>query len=284
MSATSPGETVVRIRGLRKSFGETRVLNGVDLDVRRGRVVSVIGPSGSGKTTLLRCINALETYDEGSIELDGTEVGFVDRNGKRRRRKERELSAIRAETGMVFQMFYLFPHLTAAENVMLGLRKVRKRSKQEARAVAERWLARVGLADKLDSYPAQLSGGQQQRVGIARAVAMEPKVLLLDEITSALDPELVGEVLAVVRRLADDGMTMIVVTHEMAFAREVSNLVVFMDGGRILVQGEPGEVLARPSHDRLRSFLSRLAATPHIQPAADAAAHPSTGSPSTSSG
>src|SRR5262249_570629 len=172
--------------------------------------------SGSGKTTLLRCVNALEAYDEGSIRLDGVEVGYLEHGGRRRR--EHELTALRAQTGMVFQMFFLFPHLTATENIMLGLRKVLGKAKSEARAIAERWLTRVGLADKLESYPFQLSGGQQQRVGIARAVAMEPKVLLLDEITSALDPELVGEVLAVVRRLADDGMTMIVVTHELAFA------------------------------------------------------------------
>ena len=251
-------DAVVRIRGLGKSFGTNRVLNGVDLEVARGEVVSIIGPSGSGKTTLLRCVNALEIYDEGSVTLDGVEVGYLEAAGRRRRRKERELSAIRAETGMVFQMFFLFPHLTAAENVMLGLRKVRGKDKASARASAERWLTRVGLADKFDSYPAQLSGGQQQRVGIARAVAMEPKVLLLDEITSALDPELVGEVLAVVRQLADDGMTMIVVTHEMAFAREVSDLVVFMDGGRIIVEGRPDEVLQNPSHERLKTFLSRL--------------------------
>jgi polar amino acid transport system ATP-binding protein len=257
MAATGDNDAVVRIRGLAKSFGDNRVLNGVDLDVTRGEVVTIIGPSGSGKTTLLRCVNALEIYDEGSIRLDGVEVGYADGAG-RRRRKERELSAIRAETGMVFQMFFLFPHLTAAENVMLGLRKVRGKSKAEARAIAERWLTRVGLADKFESYPSQLSGGQQQRVGIARAVAMEPKVLLLDEITSALDPELVGEVLAVVRQLADDGMTMIVVTHEMAFAREVSDLVVFMDGGRIIVEGKPAEVLENPRHERLKSFLSRL--------------------------
>jgi polar amino acid transport system ATP-binding protein len=257
--ASSAGaDVVVRIRGLGKSFGTLRVLNGVDLDVTRGEVVSVIGPSGSGKTTLLRCINALELYDEGTIQLDGVEVGYIERGGRRRRRMERELSGIRAETGMVFQMFFLFPHLTAAENIMLGLRKVRGKNKADARAIAERWLTRVGLADKFDSYPAQLSGGQQQRVGIARAVAMEPKVLLLDEITSALDPELVGEVLAVVRQLADDGMTMIVVTHEMAFAREVSDLVVFMDGGRIVVEGKPDEVLEAPSHERLKTFLSRL--------------------------
>jgi polar amino acid transport system ATP-binding protein len=259
MAAADDSAAIVRIRGLGKAFGSNRVLNGVDLDVARGEVVTIIGPSGSGKTTLLRCVNALEIYDEGSIKLDGIEVGYLEAiAGRRRRRKERELSAIRAETGMVFQMFFLFPHLTAAENVMLGLRKVRGKDKAEARTIAERWLARVGLADKFDSYPAQLSGGQQQRVGIARAVAMEPKVLLLDEITSALDPELVGEVLAVVRQLADDGMTMIVVTHEMAFAREVSDLVVFMDGGRIIVEGRPDEVLETPSHERLKTFLSRL--------------------------
>ncbi|MFL5259479.1 MAG: amino acid ABC transporter ATP-binding protein [Hyphomicrobiales bacterium] len=251
-------EAVVSIRGLHKSFGETEVLKGVDLEVRRGEVVSVIGPSGSGKTTLLRCVNALEPYDQGSIMLDGVEVGFTAEGPARRRRRERELSAIRAETGMVFQMFYLFPHLTAAENVMLGLRKVRGRSKREAYDIAKQWLSRVGLEAKLDSYPAQLSGGQQQRVGIARAVAMDPKVLLLDEITSALDPELVGEVLSVVRKLAEDGMTMIVVTHEMAFAREVSDTVVFMDGGRIVAEGGPDEILENPRHDRLKAFLSRL--------------------------
>ena len=179
---------VVRIRGLKKSFGKVSVLNGIDLDVERGEVISIIGPSGGGKTTLLRCINVLETYDEGSVQIDGIEVGFDDSSGTRRRRSERDLAHHRAETGMVFQLFYLFPHLTAVENVMLGLRKVRGFSKPEARAIAERWLDRVGLATKAGSLPAQLSGGQQQRVGIARAVAMEPKVLLLDEITSALDP------------------------------------------------------------------------------------------------
>ena len=249
---------VVAIRGVTKSFGTNRVLAGVDLDVRKGEVVSVIGPSGSGKTTLLRCINFLESYDGGSIKVDGVEVGYRDDRGRRRPRSERELAKIRAETAMVFQMFYLFPHLTAAQNVMLGLRKVRGMDKPKARAVAERWLDRVGLADKRDSLPSQLSGGQQQRVGIARAVAMDPKVLLLDEITSALDPELVGEVLAVVRQLADEGMTMIVVTHEMAFAREVSNRVVFMEGGRIQVEGPPDSVLRNPSHERLKAFLKRL--------------------------
>lgn len=258
---TAAGSTpLVRIRGLTKAFGDNRVLNGIDLDIHRGEVVTIIGPSGSGKTTLLRCVNLLETYDGGSVQIDGVEVGFRDPEGapRRRRRSERELAKIRAETGMVFQMFYLFPHLTAAENVMLGLRKVRGMSRDQARALAVRWLDRVGLTDKHDSLPAQLSGGQQHRVGIARAVAMEPKVLLLDEITSALDPELVGEVLAVVRSLAEEGMTMIVVTHEMAFARDVSDRVVFMDGGRIAVEGPPADVLRDSPNERLRAFLARF--------------------------
>jgi polar amino acid transport system ATP-binding protein len=251
-------EPVVCIRGVGKSFGANRVLQGVDLDVEKGQVVTIIGPSGSGKTTLLRCINLLEVYDEGSIKLDGVEVGYREANGRRSRRGERELAPIRAEAGMVFQMFYLFPHLTAAENVMLGLTKVRRKPKAEARDIAERWLARVGLAEKFDSLPSQLSGGQQQRVGIARAVAMEPKVLLLDEITSALDPELVGEVLQVVRGLAEDGMTMIVVTHEMQFAKEISDRVLFMDGGKVVVDGTAAEVFDRQPHERLRGFLSRF--------------------------
>jgi polar amino acid transport system ATP-binding protein len=235
------------------------VLDGINLDVARGDVISIIGPSGSGKTTLLRCINALETYDEGSVQVDGVEVGFRDSaSGSRQRRGEWELAKLRAETGMVFQLFYLFPHLTAAENVMLGLRKVRGLGKAEARARAVDWLNRVGLSAKVDSLPYQLSGGQQQRVGIARAVAMGPKVLLLDEITSALDPELVGEVLEVVRKLAEDGMTMIMVTHEMVFAREASNRIVFIDAGRVAVEGTPAEFFRQRSNERLRSFLSRV--------------------------
>ena len=275
-SATSPATDagagsdlpLVRIRGLKKSFGDVSVLDGVDLDVRRGDVVSIIGPSGSGKTTLLRCINALETYVEGSVEIDGVEVAFRDSgdgsNGaKRRPRGESELAKLRAETGMVFQLFYLFPHLTAAENVMLGLRKVRGMKKAEARDTAVHWLERVGLGDKADSLPSQLSGGQQQRVGIARAVAMGPKVLLLDEITSALDPELVGEVLAVVRSLAEDGMTMIMVTHEMAFAREASSRIIFIDQGKVAVEGTPATVFREQDNERLRAFLSRVSQQHH---------------------
>jgi len=255
-SNATAGQALVRIRGLTKAFGTNAVLKGVDLDVPRGSVVSIIGASGSGKTTLLRCVNLLETYDAGSIEVDGVEVGY---RADRKPRGERELATIRADIGMVFQLFNLFPHLTARENVMLGLRKVRGMAKAEAGAVAEQWLIRVGLQDKLDSLPIELSGGQQQRVGIARAVAMNPKVLLLDEITSALDPELVGEVLHVVRGLADDGMTMILVTHEMSFARDVSSQVVFMDAGRVAVRGSPRDVFgARAEHERLRSFLARI--------------------------
>ena len=255
----SKAAPLVRVRGLTKSFGTNQVLKGVDLDVMKGQVVSVIGASGSGKTTLLRCVNLLETYDGGSIQVDGVEVGYTDANG-RRPRGERELARIRADIGMVFQLFNLFPHLTARDNVVLGLRKVRGLDRAEAREVAEQWLARVGLVDKFDSLPIELSGGQQQRVGIARAVAMNPKVLLLDEITSALDPELVGEVLTVVRELANDGMTMILVTHEMSFARDVSSRVVFMDAGRIAVEGPPHEVFSAGArtHERLRSFLARI--------------------------
>ena len=252
-------DPLVAIRGVRKSFGTTPVLDGVDLDVPRGQVVVIIGPSGSGKTTLLRCINALETYDEGSIAVDGVEVGFREGSqAPRKRRSDRELSKIRADIGMVFRLFNLFPHLTAAENVMLGLTKVHGLPRSEAREKALHWLGRVGLSHKVDSLPGQMSGGQQQRVGIARAVAMDPKVLLLDEITSALDPELVGEVLSVVRGLANDGMTMIVVTHEMTFARDVGSRLVFMDHGRKVAEGPPGEILRNSSNERLRTFLSRI--------------------------
>jgi len=248
----------VKVRELTKAFGANQVLKGVDLDVQRGEVVCIIGASGSGKTTLLRCINLLETYDAGSIEVDGIEVGYRGDAAGRRRRSDHELAGIRADIGMVFQLFNLFPHLTAAENVMLGLRKVRRMATAEARRTAEHWLTRVGLGDKFEAMPIELSGGQQQRVGIARAVAMNPKVLLLDEITSALDPELVGEVLTVVRELAREGMTMILVTHEMTFARDVATQVVFMDAGRVAVQGTPAEIFGNQPHERLRGFLSLI--------------------------
>jgi polar amino acid transport system ATP-binding protein len=258
MDDPAQGEPLLRIRGLEKSYGATRVLRGVDLDVQKGEVVTIIGPSGSGKTTLLRCVNFLETYQGGSIHIDGEEVGYQDL-AARKMRSERELARMRAETGMVFQSFNLFPHLTAAENVMLGLVKVRGKPKPEARATAAHWLGRVGLADKLDRLPSELSGGQQQRVGIARAVAMDPKILLLDEITSALDPELVGEVLEVVLHLAREGMTMLVVTHEIAFARDVSSRVVFMDEGLVAAAGPPAELFAGGiANERLRSFLARF--------------------------
>ncbi|MER9582194.1 amino acid ABC transporter ATP-binding protein [Mesorhizobium sp. M0276] len=249
------------IRDVSKAFGTVQVLRSVSLQVARGEVVTVIGPSGSGKTTLLRCVNFLESYDSGSIRIDGKEVGFREA-GARQRRSERDLAAMRAETGMVFQSFNLFPHLTAAGNIMLGLTKVRGKSSAEARTIAEHWLGRVGLAHKADSLPAELSGGQQQRVGIARAVAMGPKILLLDEITSALDPELVGEVLEVVRSLAEDGMTMVMVTHEMAFARDASSRIVFMADGGVSAAGPPAEILAADTdNERLRTFLARFRAS-----------------------
>ena len=263
----APGITdmpLLRIRELGKSFGATRVLESVDLDVAKGEVVSVIGPSGSGKTTLLRCVNFLESYDRGSITIEAREVGFRDL-GRRIRRGERDLARMRAETGMVFQSFNLFPHLTAAQNIMLGLQKVRGKTRQDARAIAETWLERVGLAHKADSLPAELSGGQQQRVGIARAVATEPKILLLDEITSALDPELIGEVLEVVRQLAQDGMTMLMVTHEIAFARDASDRIVFMADGGIAVDGSPADLMAAAgTNERLGAFLARFHAAARL--------------------
>lgn len=268
----SANTEIISIAGLVKRYGQTTVLDGVDLTVDRGDVIVIIGPSGSGKTTLLRCMNHLETYEAGSLKLDGTEVGYRDPPdaARRRRRSDRELFALRAQVGMVFQTFNLFPHLTALQNVMLGLTKVQKIPADQARETAVKWLSRVGLSAKLDTLPAYLSGGQMQRVGIARAVAANPKVLLLDEITSALDPELVSEVLEVVRDLARDGMTMVAVTHEMAFAQQVASRVVFIDHGRILCQGSPDEVLVNPQNERLTAFLSRfhmsMAALPRREP------------------
>lgn len=259
MSATP----LLQIAGLTKSFGTNQVLKSVDLDVATGEVVTVIGPSGSGKTTLLRCVNFLEVYDGGSVRIDGREVGYVDNAGGRKR-GEVDLAGMRAETGMVFQSFNLFPHLTAEQNVMLGLRRVRKKPQAEAQEIARHWLDRVGLAHKAKSLPSELSGGQQQRVGIARAVAMAPKILLLDEITSALDPELVNEVLDVVRQLANEGMTMLIVTHEIAFARDASHRLIFMNDGSVSAHGKPDDLMAQvSSNERLRNFLSRFSASTH---------------------
>lgn len=259
-TAVSAEKEIISITGLKKSFGTLKVLDGIDLSINRGDVVVVIGPSGSGKTTLLRCMNHLESYDAGSILLDGVEVGYRDppTAARRRKRSDSELAKIRGQVGMVFQTFNLFPHLTALQNVTLGLIKVQGIAKDEAREIGVKWLTRVGLAEKLDALPAHLSGGQMQRVGIARAVAANPKVLLLDEITSALDPELVSEVLEVVGDLARDGMTMVAVTHEMGFAHEVASRVVFMDGGHILVDGAPDDVLVSSKNERLTAFLSRF--------------------------
>ena len=248
-------QPLLQIKALRKHFGKTEVLKGVDLDVHEKEVVSIIGSSGSGKTTLLRCVNLLEEFDGGEILLDGESIGYRLTGSRRHRLRDRELSRQRAMTGMVFQNFNLFPHLSAAGNVMLGLRKVKGKGKEEARAIAEIWLRRVGLGDRMGHSPGQLSGGQQQRVAIARALAMNPKLVLLDEITSALDPELVQEVLATVRSLASEGATLLLVTHEMRFARDVSHRVVFMEKGLIAEQGPPSEIFGNPRNPRLVAFL-----------------------------
>jgi polar amino acid transport system ATP-binding protein len=249
---------MVKAEGVHKRFGRLEVLKGVDLDVQPGEVLVMLGPSGSGKSTLLRCINHLEKINAGRLSVDGELVGYRERDGKLHELPEREVARKRAEIGMVFQHFHLFPHMTALENVALAPIRVTKVSREEARKRARELLARVGLQDKLTTYPVALSGGQQQRVAIARALAMQPKLMLFDEPTSALDPELVGEVLDAMRRLARDGMTMIVVTHEMGFAREVADQVVFMDDGVIVESGSPEQVLSRPQQERTRTFLSKV--------------------------
>ena len=249
---------MIEINGLRKSFGANEVLKGVSFKVERGEVVVVLGPSGSGKSTLLRCINLLEEWQAGDICIDGETVGYrVDRGARRAAWPEAKAAKVREQVGLVFQSFNLFPHRTALENVMMGPLHVRRMAKSRARELAAGLLEKVGLADKADQYPATLSGGQQQRVAIARALAMQPKVMLFDEVTSALDPELVGEVLIVMRRLAEEGMTMIIVTHEIPFARDVSDRIIFMDGGAIVEQGPPAQVLAAPASARLKLFLRR---------------------------
>lgn len=241
-------QPIVEIKGLRKAFGDQIVLKHIDFSVNPGEKVVVLGPSGSGKSTMLRCINALEEVTEGTIEVNG----FVITDPKV------DLNRVREHLGMVFQRFNLWPHKTVLENVMLAQEIVLRRPKHQARERALELLAKVGLAQKADAYPASLSGGQQQRVAIARALAMEPKVMLFDEPTSALDPELVGEVLAVMKDLAESGMTMIVVTHEIGFAREVADRVVFMDGGRIVEEGAPDEILVHPKEERTKAFLARV--------------------------
>ena len=238
---------MIDIENLHKSYGDAHILKGIDLHIKEKEVVVIIGPSGSGKSTLLRCINFLEVPTEGTVAVDGILL-----NG------ETNINDVRKEVGMVFQRFNLFPHMTVLQNIMLAPMKVRHIAKDEAEQTAKKLLARVGLADKADSYPPQLSGGQQQRVAIARALAMKPKVMLFDEPTSALDPEMVGEVLDVMKRLAEEGMTMVIVTHEMGFAREVGDRVLFVDGGQILEQGTPDEVFNHPKEKRTQDFLSKV--------------------------
>ncbi|HEX6197551.1 MAG TPA: amino acid ABC transporter ATP-binding protein [Jiangellaceae bacterium] len=243
-----PDEPAIKTVGLRKSFGELEVLRGIDLAVHAGQVVCVVGPSGSGKSTLLRCVNLLEQPTGGQIFVEGVDI--TDPNV--------EIDAVRTRIGMVFQQFNLFPHLSVLKNLTIAQRRVLKRSQAEADKIARKQLDRVGLSDKVDAYPAQLSGGQQQRVAIARALSMNPDMMLFDEPTSALDPELVGEVLDVMRGLAKEGMTMMVVTHEMGFAREVGDDLIFMDEGMIVEQGEPRSVLENPQNERTQAFLSKV--------------------------
>ena len=262
-----PDDALVRVTDVCKSFGDLPVLREVSMAVTRGEVVCLIGPSGSGKTTLLRCINHLEKIDGGRIHVEGRLVGYREARGRLIDERESAVAAQRRNIGMVFQRFNLFPHLSALDNVTVGPLRVLKRPRVEVVREAEALLGRVGLADKIESYPAQLSGGQQQRVAIARALAMHPSVMLFDEPTSALDPETVGEVLDVMRGLARGGMTMIVVTHEMGFAREVADRVVMMDEGRIVETGPAARLFESPRHERTRAFLKAIHATP-AQPAA----------------
>ncbi|MEV5332300.1 amino acid ABC transporter ATP-binding protein [Streptomyces werraensis] len=249
---------MVKAEGVHKSFGGVQVLKGIDLEVRKGEVFCLIGPSGSGKSTFLRCINHLEKINAGRLYVDGELVGYRQKGDKLYELKDSEVAQQRRDIGMVFQRFNLFPHMTAVENVMEAPVQVKGLSRSAARQRALELLDRVGLGDKAGNYPSQLSGGQQQRVAIARALAMDPKLMLFDEPTSALDPELVGDVLDVMRDLAESGMTMIVVTHEMGFAREVGDSLVFMDGGVVVESGHPRDVLTDPQHERTKSFLSKV--------------------------
>jgi polar amino acid transport system ATP-binding protein len=249
---------MVKAENVHKSFGRLEVLKGINLEVRTGEVMCLLGPSGSGKSTFLRCINHLEKINAGRLWVDGELVGYRQQGDKLHELRDKEVCAKRAEIGMVFQHFNLFPHMTALENVIEAPIRVKKEQKATVIDRAQSLLKQVGLADKAGAYPRQLSGGQQQRVAIARALAMQPKLMLFDEPTSALDPELVGDVLAVMRDLADSGMTMVVVTHEMGFAREVADTAVFMDGGVVVESGDPDEVLTNPQHQRTQAFLSKV--------------------------
>jgi polar amino acid transport system ATP-binding protein len=249
---------MVKAEGVHKRFGRLEVLKGINLEVERGEVMCLLGPSGSGKSTFLRCINHLEKINSGRLSIDGELVGYREAGGKLHELREDVICRKRSEIGMVFQSFNLFPHMTAAQNVMLAPVRVKGLSRAQARDKAVELLGRVGLSDKIDTYPVALSGGQQQRVAIARALAMEPKLMLFDEPTSALDPELVGDVLDAMRQLAHDGMTMIVVTHEIGFAKEVADTVVFMDEGVVVESGKPDAVLTNPQHERTKTFLWKV--------------------------
>jgi ABC-type polar amino acid transport system ATPase subunit len=244
---------IIEVNQLRKSFGSNEILKGIDMEIKQGEKVVIIGPSGSGKSTFLRCLNYLEIPTSGTVKVHGEY--FIKPGGKF---NEKHVASLRTEVGMVFQRFNLFPTMTALENVMAAQIKIRKKSKEAARETAEIYLRKVGLADRMNHYPSQLSGGQQQRVAIARALAIEPKAMLFDEATSALDPELIGEVLNVIRDLAKEGMTMVIVTHEMKFADEVGDRVIFMDGGVIVEEGPPKELLHNPKHNRTREFLQKV--------------------------
>lgn len=261
LNGSDGARSMINVRGLGKSFGSTRILDDVTFDVAKAEVLVIIGPSGSGKSTMLRCLNFLEEYDKGEVWIDGEMLGYTSASpiqASRSRLSESKIAQQRCDVGMVFQSYNLFPHRTAIDNVTMGPIYVRGERAEAATDRAKYLLDKVGLANKATAYPSQLSGGQQQRVAIARALAMQPKVMLFDEVTSALDPELVGEVLAVMQQLAEDGMTMLIVTHEMHFAREVGHRLLFMDAGRIVEQGPPRSLLEKPSSERLNAFLHRF--------------------------
>lgn len=249
---------ILRVTNVHKKFSKLEVLKGIDLKVQKGEVIAVIGPSGSGKSTLLRCLICLETIDKGNIEIDGNSMVYTDTSGKSSYVPERELRVLRRKMGMVFQNFHLFPHMSVLENIIEAPITINKVSRLEAEEIADQLLEKVGLSDKRENYPCELSGGQKQRVAIARALAMNPDIMLFDEPTSALDPELTGEVLRVMKALAEEHMTMLVVTHEMAFAREVADRVIFMDNGEIIEQGKPSDVFGNPKHPRTMAFLGQI--------------------------